>query len=74
MASGCPAVRIVHTVRASAPSAALATRSASAGNQVGTAPALSRATTTEYGLVPALSALRATHGIVGQEEAQPPER
>ena len=53
MASGCPAVPAP-----SAPSAALATRWHRPG-QVGTAPPLSRATTTEYGLVPAVSALPA---------------
>ena len=68
MASGCPAVRAVRTVRRSGDAFGIGR------DQVGTAPPLSRATTTEYGLVPALSALRAPHGIVGQEEAQHPER
>ena len=40
----------------SAPSTALATRSASAGNYVRTPPVLSRATTPEFGVVPELSA------------------
>ena len=64
MASGCPAV---HTVRASAPSAALATRSASAGNQVGTAPALSGRQRQNTGLLPHFSALRRTSGEVGRQ-------